>query len=400
MYDAVLFLVMVSLSGVVLLPVLQSNVATDTSIDCHREALVDETLLMLMTARDDNFDYLFAGSQVDALASSIGINISDEGTLFYTITHTLLGNEQQHKTYADLCVENLASQMKVFGYRLNIFTEDYDDQLLEEMTTLLQAQLGDKYQFNLSLRWHPVVGVPFGGKLSLGPHPPDFTYVASTSLSMPNTSFLAWWGAAEQFIDVQLSYLGPAWSNFTLDGNTTAFRDALEACITSTITGILFDGFDVAGTHINSVLEESVDFVFGKIQGAIENAFTDALVMIRDSLGVFDSIEGYTDLSDGLTTFLLENITALPGIDAIINISSVDIDGALEGLKCYVVNETRAFLADMLDDAIAQVVDAILAIIEDLIDLEDVEDDVRAFFTKHVNVLRAECTLTIWEVRG
>lgn len=400
MYDAVLFLVMVSLSGVVLLPVLQSNIATDTSVDCHREELVDETLLMLMTARDDDFGYLFAGSQVDALARIIGINISDEESLFYAITHTLLGNEQKHKTYADLCAENLASQMKVFGYRLNIFTEDYDIQLLEEMTALLQAHLGDKYRFNLSLRWHPVVGVPFGGNLNLGPHPPDFTYVASTYLSMPNTFFSVWWNAAEQFIDVQLSVLGQAWSNFTLNRNITVFRSALEACIASTITGILFDGFDLAGTHINSVLEMSVEYVFGKIQGAIESAFSDALAMVRDSLGVFDSVEGYIDLSDGLTTFLLENITALPGIDAIINISSVDINGALEGLKCYVVNEARAFLSDNLDDAISQVVNRLLAIIEDIVGIEDMEEEVWEFFTQHINILRAECTLTIWEVRG
>lgn len=400
MYDAVLFLIMVSFSGLVLLPVLQCNIATDTSVDHHREVLVDETLLMLMTARDDDFGYLFAGSQVDALASDIGINISNEESFFYAITHTLLGNEQQHKTYADLCVENLVSQMKVFGCRLNIFTEDYDVRLLEEMTLLLQDHLGDKYQFNLSIRWYPIVAVPFGGDLFLGPPAPSNTYVASTYLSMPDTFFSTWWNAVEQFIDVQLSILEPAWTTFMLDGNKTTFCNVLEACITSTITGILFDGFDLAGLHINSVLEEAIDYVFGKIQGTIESAFTDALAMISDSLGVFNSVAGYIDLSNGLTTFLLENITTLPGIESFINISNVDISSALDGLKCYVVNESRDFFSDILEGSIKQVVDVILAVIEDIDDVETIEDDIMSFFTQQINVLRAECTLTIWEVRG
>lgn len=400
MYDAVLFIVMVSLSGVVLLPALQSDIAVETSVERHREKLVDETLLMLMNTRADKFEYVFAGSQIDAIASLIGINVSDEGSLFNSITKTLLGNEQLHKTYADLCVENLASQLKVFGYRINIFTEDYDVSLNDEVTTLLQNYLGDKYGFNLTIQWHPIIGVPFGGDLAIGPHPPDNTHVATSDISMPNTFFSTWWNKVEQYIPDQIMSIEDDWDNFTGDGNETKFRGVLEELLNDTINGILFDGFDIGGDHVASVLEESVDYVFGKIEGAIDKAFGEALTMISESLGVFESVPGYTDLSDGLARFLIDNITALPGIEEIINISSINIDGALDGLKTYIINETRTFLHDVLDDYIQQFIDIIMDGINSIINIEEIEDEVAEFFTERINVLRAKATLTIWEVRG
>ena len=86
MYDAVLFIVMVSISGAVLLPALQNNIAIESSLDTHREEIVDETLLMLMTARVDTFEYVFAGSQIENILG----DLYDEDTLIYSITKNVL----------------------------------------------------------------------------------------------------------------------------------------------------------------------------------------------------------------------------------------------------------------------------------------------------------------------
>ena len=50
MYDAVFFVVMVSLSGVVLIPALQSDVAVEGSIDKHREHVADGALNTLLVS--------------------------------------------------------------------------------------------------------------------------------------------------------------------------------------------------------------------------------------------------------------------------------------------------------------------------------------------------------------
>ena len=61
MYDAVLFIVMVSLSGVVLLPALHSDIAIESSVETHQEAVVDEALNTFLVSRVDKFSYKVGG---------------------------------------------------------------------------------------------------------------------------------------------------------------------------------------------------------------------------------------------------------------------------------------------------------------------------------------------------
>jgi len=204
MYDAVLFVVMVSLSGVVLLPALQSDVAIQGSIEKHREELVDEALLMVMTSRADDFGYTLAGTQIEA-ATTIDVDYGgNDLDILQTLVKTFLGREQKHKTYADLCVESLICQVKVFGTRINIFTEDFDESLKEEITTLLAGYLGDKYDFRFVIRWKPIMGIDFGGDLEIGPIPPDSTHVAKTYVTLPNTFVSDWISGVEGYIVEQV----------------------------------------------------------------------------------------------------------------------------------------------------------------------------------------------------
>jgi len=386
MYDAVLFIVMVSISGAVLLPALQSNIAIESSLETHREEIVDETLLMLMTARADTFEYVFAGSQIENILG----DLYAEDTLIYSITKTLLGKEQHHKTYVDLCVENLVSQFKVFTYRINIFTDDYDISLEKEMADLLEDYLGDKYGFNITVKWRPIMDVPFGGDLQIGPHPPETTYVASSYVSMPDTFFSTWWNQVEYFISDQLFLIEDDWTVFNETGNETGFRDALENLLNSTVNGILFDGFDVNDTHIPSILEKSVDYVFGKITNAIDSVFDEALNMTKESLDIFN-----INLSANLTEYLINEMTTLLGFE---NISS--IDDAIDGLKTYLINETRNFLHEILEVHIENFIDIIMDGIDSIVDGEAMTDEITTFFTERIDILRAEFILTIWEVRG
>lgn len=128
MYDAVFFIVMVSLSGVVLMPALQSDVAVEGSIDKHREHLADEALNTLLVSRADKLSYKVGGDLIDDVAGSIGIDNSSDG-LYGSILNWLLAREQLHKTYSNLISENLGCQIRlpfsVFGTnRFNVFTSD------------------------------------------------------------------------------------------------------------------------------------------------------------------------------------------------------------------------------------------------------------------------------------
>ena len=122
--------------------------------------------------------------------------------------------------------------------------------------------------------------------------------------------------------------------------------------------------------------------------------------MVTDSLNVFDLVGAAMNFSRELTDSLLTNITTLPGIDEIVNGNDITIDGALDSLKIYVIEQARDFLKDVLDEYMQSFIDNIMKGINSIMNIDDIENEVLYFFTKRINVLRAEITLTIWEVRG
>ena len=398
MYDAVFFMVLVSLSGVVLIPALHSNVALESSVEKHREELADEALATLMTSRVDNFGYVFAGSQIEAIA---GENITEDNFLG-SIVRIFLGKEQIHKTYADLCVENLVSQLKVFGYRVNIFTEDYDNSLSEKLSTILHNYLGDKYGFNLTIQWHPIPNLPFGGDATIGPHPPlGDTHVASSYLTMPDTFFSEWLKEVNILIQDQMlpvkKYLDNCTQNKSL-WNKTTFEEIFKDTIFKLIDGILFDGFSIQNIYYESILDKSVDYVFEKINGTLASVFGNAL----NRTGEFFDILGI-NLGDSISNTLITSIGTFGfNISDFNNNSKIDVNDALFGLKNYVRVQAKTFLNNTLNEYIYDFVGMILDSIYSFnnVDIDDIQDEITAFLDEWMDVTRTKFTLTIWEVRG
>ena len=400
MYDAVFFITMVSISGVVLIPALTSNVAVDTSVEKHREEIVDEALLMLMTSRVDNFEYVFAGSQIDGIASVAGVDVDDKDGLYNSITTQMLGKEQVHKTYADLCVENLVSQIKIFDCRVNIFTEDYDNALKNRLSTLLNGYLGDKYKFNISVQWHPVNGISFGGELFIGHKPPKTdTYVAKSFVTMPVTIFSEWLNDTDAFIDDQIEdvekYLK---RNEQKEWNQSEFKEFLTDSFNCTIHGIIFDGFDIEGKHCNGVLNASFDYFFEKIQGSLSNIFGNAMNSVNEFLDIFG-----LDLGIELDNVLSDKIKGLSGVEIkdFNNDSVIDLDDIVQGLKKYIVDYAKNALNDTLNDLIENSVDDIVQSYDSFasVNSDEIKTSISDFYNKQINVLRAEFKLTIWEAR-
>ena len=93
MQDAVLFCLMVSISGAILMPALTSNIIASTYIEKEMEERANEVLYQLMVCRVDEFSHLNA----ETIISSLGV---DQG-LLKSVVDNLLKREQLHRTYAD-----------------------------------------------------------------------------------------------------------------------------------------------------------------------------------------------------------------------------------------------------------------------------------------------------------
>lgn len=177
MYDAVLFVVMVSLSGVVLIPALQSNIAVESSIKKHQEHTADETLNTLLVSRADKLDYNLADSFLNPIVGDM-FNGND---IYNSISSWILGHEQLHKTYANLIGENL-------GCQFSLVSNDFTKELEEDIKNFLTNYLGDKYGFRFTAIWRPVNNIILG-KIELGETPADQdSYVSKSYIVMPYNS--------------------------------------------------------------------------------------------------------------------------------------------------------------------------------------------------------------------
>lgn len=211
MYDAVLFVVMVSLCGVVLIPALQSEIAVESSIKKHQEHTADETLNTLLVSRVDKFDYKLLGEALDSIVKK-QFNNND---IYNSISSWLLGHEQLHKTYANLIADNLGCQFRlkssVGSASSNFFTNEFDTALEDSIKDFLSDYLGDKYGFRFTASWFPIkekiTDTRWGGELIVGDEPPMLDcYVSQCFIVMPYNSTQGFIDAINDILPVEIEF--------------------------------------------------------------------------------------------------------------------------------------------------------------------------------------------------
>lgn len=183
--DIFLFLVMVSISAVILLPAITGNTQIKSAIESKNQKHSSQVLLTLLNGRIDEFEYTVAGEQMDA-AAGYPVNNS---SVYLEAKRLIAGHELKHRTFADLAAENAATQWTIYHngkkIRLNFLMNDYSGSLDDILERYLEEQIGDRYYYNFTVVWHPFTGVPIGGDVSIGEQTPKNAYTESTFITMP-----------------------------------------------------------------------------------------------------------------------------------------------------------------------------------------------------------------------
>ena len=189
MQDAILFVLMVSISGAILMPAFTSDIIMKSQIEREKNEIADETLLVLLATTVDNFSYCLAEDIIKSLFEKQEVNILDSKDFGEAILDWIAGRTQNHKSYGELLAECLACQLLIPAdgkkIQANLLTKTFTDKLRENISRQLNLILGTEYQFNFSARWYPIIGIPFGGEMYIGPPPPKNAYVAKTWITMP-----------------------------------------------------------------------------------------------------------------------------------------------------------------------------------------------------------------------
>ncbi len=387
MHDAVLFMVMVSLSGVVLLPALQSDTSVHTSIQKHREELADETLLMLMTSRCDEFGYTLAGEQIEDLTGlDIDYKSSSNNDIIESLIKTFLGREQKHKTYSDLCVENLVCQLSAFDNRINIFTSDFDSNLKLELNQVLEKYLGEKYRYNLVVRWRPILGIEFGGKIEIGINPPETTHVAKSYATLPDNYFTEWFDTIDDFIEDSVNDV----KKFSSDEES--LKTQIKNLTMDIIEKIVLDGF---GSE-SGIIDNTIDYVFSSLEGGISSIFGDSSDMLLSPLE-----EIYPGITSGLIDKLIETVSTASGVKVKDSNKDgkIDCTDAISGLKNFVKDNVKSLVDDVFDGHLESFAEYIVSTLDNTSINEELTRYLNDFIKEYINPLRADFVITIWGLR-
>ncbi len=426
MQDAILFCVMVSLSGAILLPALTHDAIPKSQIERERNEVANEALLVLLSTTRDEFTYQLADNLVINALGDSPIPIL-ESSFSDDIINWLMGRTQYHKTYGNLIAENLACQLLLplgnGDVRINLLTNGFDTELREGISQQLDMILEDKYHYNFSATWYPIIGVPFGGRISVGSPPPTKVYVAKTWITMPYSPKMELPGLgtvmlARGWLESQIEEALP-FGNLTsllttnLETAWQEFEENLIQNLTYLLNGFLFTGLrNATGAVVfPGVVNITLHYIFEKLMGLVSAAAGAIEEKISESVGsAIGSLNGMfgrqaTGVITGIVGYFI-NLT----VDAIYDFlgiektyEGVNISRLITDIVGYfvsgIIDGTLAFLSNMLTEYVESFAHSIFDMLHvgELVEqAERVREMIYSWLFERVSLSKAEVTLMIW----
>jgi len=373
--DVLLFLVLVSVSAVLLAPAMVGNTQLMALHDTSAAEHNSQVLLSLQNGRVDDFSYAVAGAQMDYLMNeTLGPDAVDSG-IYLTGKKLVAGREINHKTFADLASESVASQFTIYrddgSVRLNLLTDEYRSNLDTQMQDYLDMQIGDRYNYNVSVVWRPFRDVPIGGETHMGRPVPDTAYVESSWITMTyHTEFTRYY--VENLIDSELDAIG-----LDLANASVVPREETEELI--------------AG-HINDAINRTVDDAVRMIvKMTIEQTIERAQTAINQQ--VDNVVPGN---NSGISDIIIDEVLAELKNDPTF------IEDATLGLSEQITEYTQEVAREEVHAVIAGEVDALASDITDqyvsnAATVEEAKDEVLDYVFSRIDISRARMTLALWD---
>lgn len=375
-FDVLIFLVLISIAAVILLPTITGNIQIRAVIDSKSQSQSSRMLATILNGRMDEFEYTPAGDQLDAIAGQV-----NESSLYRTGKKLILGRELKHKTFADIAAEDAAAQWVIYpnGQRiqLNFLLTNYTSSLDSAMKEYLDRQIGDRYGYNLTVIWRPVVNAPIGGDVGIGERVPNNAYVETAYITMPYRVDLSR-ERVEMIVNESFnSTFGNISSTFAQLKNDTSNRTQIEDEISQEIFDSINSTIDEA---VVTLMDETVAPVIDEAQDTVAGQINDLLP------------EG----GNGLIGSINETITGTLEDEGII------VNGSLsDTLKSYLLEtakqETRTISGREIRSLVTELADMY---VNDVMTIEDVKESIVTEVFSRIRTNRAEVTLSIWERRS
>lgn len=373
--DIFLFLILISISGMILLPSITGNTQVKSALESNNQKNSADTLLTLLNGRVDEFEYVVAGEQLDLLAGNLS-----NSSVYQAGKKIIAGKELKHKTFSDIAAENAAVQWVIYynGTRtqLNFMMTNYSSSSRKLMQNYLDKQIGDRYNYNFTVEWRPFTNVPVGGKLDLGKPAPDNAYVESAYITMPYHI-----GISQKRMDEMIE------ENFNKSkfGNLTITLEELRQNETAR-NEIEVEISDRINDTINDTIDDSVDLIVDEKLGPILDDARNKMVedigsLVDSEIGLNQEIND--EINNSLDTY------------------SSDITGTMsDKLKSYLKKVAKEEIHSSSDKEIKNFTTELADLyVNNVITVVEAKESIFTEVFSRININRAQATLSLWEKR-
>lgn len=375
-FDVLIFLVLISIAAVILLPTITGNIQIRSVIDSKSQSQSSRILTTILNGRMDEFEYTPAGEQLDAIAGQV-----NDSSIYMTGKKLILGRELKHRTFADIAAEDAAAQWVIYhnGQRiqLNFLLTNYTSSLDTAMKEYLDRQIGDRYGYNLTVIWRPVVNAPIGGDVSIGQRVPDNAYVETAYITMPYRVDLSR-ERVELIVNESFnSTFGNISSTFAQLKKDASNRTQIEDEISQEIFDSINNTIDEA---VVTLMDETVGPVIDEAQDTVAGQINNLLP------------EGGNGLIDSINETIIGTLEE----------EGIIVNGSLsDTLKSYLKEvakqETRTLSGTEIRYLVTELADMY---VNDVMTIEDVKESIVTEVFSRIRTNRAEVTLSIWERRS
>ena len=374
--DVMFFLVMVSLSTVVLMPVMLSSSHNAAVQDVAAYRFDGQLLQSLLDSRVENFEYMVVPS---ALSSGV---VPSENSTSICQSNDIFAKQHAGRTFADLIAECMMFSLRIEDNgtycHLHPFSEEYSEATERALEEHLNRRMGGRYNYRLEVNWQPVAGCGPSSQLAVGMVPPARSFRQSVPISVPYNNAL---NLADISSPADDFHLGFALSSSQKE---LELRSMFEECILSAASNSAI--FIVELYYPEESLKEIsigqkdltliVDSLLGSPSSEVDIERSIAVDMFDNAVNV---TENMCLNSTGNFTMLTEDNVALIG----------------DQLRKEHANDIYSHLSVEMSDEINNTVQVMMQT-NDSTTLLELRDKQLCSILTHVRSPAAEVTLTIW----
>lgn len=378
-FDALFLLVLISLSGIILMPSLQADEQYTAAGYVTSSELDTYLLQSLLSCKLEDFEYEISPLSV--------LNVSvPEDSIVESPVHTLFGKEQKHRTFADLIADylaiSLALQENGSFISLNPLAEDYSYQASETITDYLDRKAAGRFSYRFEAYWYPVEAFPIGSELIIGEEPPVDAIRQTTKLSMPLYA-----GAPSK--DPLFACVNDSMLEASLNASDEEASTALFQVFNASLDAAALEGAETAvellfpSDYSGSVFEEEAD-----------ESFETLLYGVSENVGEENSSSKEDEFNTYLSS-LLETGFALNSENSSENVSTVE----LSQLKVLLMNHIRTDIrAELETEFSGEINDTVYDIVEaeDLSEARALRDAQIGAIYRQINTGGARIVLYLW----